>query len=264
MGLDRQETSLAPAVSRAVQVLELLGDARGVPQSLAELSRTLGAAKSSVSNVCSVLEDARLIHRNEAGYLLGRRTVEFGGAYLSTFDQVREFYRIVADSEILRNELVQIAVLEGTDALYLARHEGRAPLRLTASIGDKLPASLAAVGVALLAQLPPERVDALYTDVELPRLTERSTSTLPALHEKLEATRERGYSIDRGEVFPNAIGIALTVPGLHIDTTPFAVCVSTFEGFGAPDLPEQQVQAIVAALREAAQGLANPMAPGAL
>lgn len=251
-------------MSRAVGIVELLAEARGVPQSLAEISRALGAAKSSVSNVCSVLEEARLIHRNDAGYLLGRRTVEFGGAYLSTFDQVREFYRVTADSEVLKNELVQIAVLEGTDALYLARHEGRAPLRLTASIGDKLPASISAVGVALLADLPPDEVDALYADVELPRLTERSTSTLAALQEKLAATRERGYSIDRGEVFPNAIGIALTVPGLHIDTTPFAVCVSTFEGFGAPELPQEQVETIVAALREAAQALANPMAPGAL
>jgi DNA-binding transcriptional ArsR family regulator len=110
--IDAKESSLAPAVSRAVRILELLAESRGAPRTLSEISRALRAAKSSVSNVCSVLEDAHLVQRGDAGYTLGRRTVELGGAYLSGFDQVREFYRIVSESEVLSHELVQIAVLE--------------------------------------------------------------------------------------------------------------------------------------------------------
>ncbi len=204
------------------------------------------------------------MHRTERGYSLGRRTVELGGSYLATFDQVREFYRVVADSEVLRNELVQIAVLDGVEALYLARHEGRAPLRLTASIGEKLPASLSAVGVALLAQMDLREVDALYEGVEMPRLTERSASSLDALHRKLEITRERGYSLDRGEVFPNAIGVAVAGPTLCLGDVPFALCVSTFDRSGAPDLSPEALERIVAALHETARLLSNPMTGRAL
>ena len=46
----------APAVTRALRVLELLEQSGGAPLTLSDLSRALGAAVST-SNVCAVLED---------------------------------------------------------------------------------------------------------------------------------------------------------------------------------------------------------------
>jgi DNA-binding IclR family transcriptional regulator len=258
---DAAESSLAPAVSRAVRILSLLADSRGVPRPLTEIARALGAAKSSTSNVCAVLADAGLIQRRDTGYVLGRRTVELGGAYLAGFDQVREFYRICARSPVLGRELVQIAVLDGTDVLYLARHEGRAPLRLTAGIGDRFPAALTAVGNALLAALPPEEVDARYAGAPgIPRLTDRSTQTLEALRAKLEATRARGHALDEGEVFPNVVGLALTVPARHSGEQTLAIGVSTIDvGAGGAAAAEHR-ETVLAALRYAVGRLSNPMA----
>lgn len=252
--------SLAPAVSRAVHVLTFLAQCHGVPQSLAEIARELGAAKSSTSNICAVLEESGLIQRREVGYVLGRRTVELGGAYLATFDQVREFYRICSESPVLSRELVQIAVLDGTEVLYLARHEGRTPLRLSAGIGDRFPAALTAVGNALLAELPPEEIAARYRDATpLPRLTQRSITTLDELQRKLAATRARGYALDEGEVFPNVVGVAMTVPARLSGENSFAIGVSTIDSPVAPILGVEHRDAVVAALRDAVTELSNPM-----
>jgi IclR family transcriptional regulator, blcABC operon repressor len=258
---DAAENSLAPAVSRAVRILSLLAESRGVPRPLTDIARALGAAKSSTSNVCAVLEEAGLVQRRETGYVLGRRTVELGGAYLAGFDQVREFYRITSESPVLGRELVQIAVLDGTDVLYLARHEGPAPLRLTAGIGDRFPAALTAVGNALLAELPPEEVDARYgARPDFPQLTARSTRTLAGLHAKLDACRARGYALDEGEVFPHVVGLAVTVPARLSGEQTLAVGVSTIElGVTGPPAVERRTT-ILAALRELADGLSNPMA----
>jgi DNA-binding IclR family transcriptional regulator len=255
------ESSLAPAVTRAVRILALLADSRGVPQPLTEIARAVGAAKSSTSNVCAVLEESGLIQRRDTGYVLGRRTVELGGAYLAGFDQVREFYRICAGSPVLRHELVQIAVLDGIDVLYLARHEGRAPLRLNAGIGDRFPAALTAVGNALLAELPAGEVDARYGPAPaIPRLTDRSTRTLEALHAKLEATRARGYALDDGEVFPHLVGLALTVPARLSGEQTLAIGVSTIDLDVSRAPSEEHRETILAALRDAAEQLSNPMA----
>lgn len=254
------ENSLAPAVSRAVRILGFLADSRGVPQSLADIARDLGAAKSSTSNICAVLEEASLIARRETGYVLGRRTVELGGAYLATFDQVREFYRICSESPVLGHELVQIATLDGTEVLYLARHEGRAPLRLTAGIGDRLPASLTAVGNALLADLDPEEVAARYAHLDqFPQLTERSTISWEGLQHKIALTRERGYALDEGEVFPNVVGLAMTVPARHSGERSFAIGVSTIDSAFAPVLGPEHRETVLAALREAVTALSNPI-----
>ena len=97
---------------------------------LGDIARGIGAAKSSTSNLCQVLEDGRMISRTATGYVLGRRTVELGGAYIARFNQIREFYDYCTASPLLSHEVVQIAMLDGTEVLYLARHEGRAPMRL--------------------------------------------------------------------------------------------------------------------------------------
>lgn len=258
-------SSPAPAVSRAVRILAVLADAHGVEMSLADLARAVGAPKSSAFNVCLVLEEAQLISRREFGYTLGRRTVELGGAYLSGFDQVREFYRVCSSSPVLARELVQLSVLDGTDVVYLARHEGSTPLRLSAGVGDRFPASVTAVGNALLMALSPDDVAARYASLDaLPVRTSRSTRTVAELQDKLAAARTRGYALDRSEVFPNVIGIAMPVPARNPGENALAIGVSVIgprEGF---DVPPEQVTAIVDALREAVRQLSNPMSRDAL
>lgn len=156
----------APAVARAVRILDLLGNAQGDPLSLTVIARELGAAKSSTLNVCAALEDGGLIRRTEAGYVLGRRVLELGGAFLHSFDPVLEFYRACAESDVLRHERCQLAVLEGTHVLYLATHVGRAPFRLSAGIGSRYPASITAVGNALLAALPDVEIERRFASPE--------------------------------------------------------------------------------------------------
>ena len=244
-----------PAVTRAIRILDLLAEARGQTRTLTEIARELGLAKSSVSNLCIALEDGGLIRRTTAGYLLGRRTVELGGAFLSGFDQIREFYRACEDSDVLRRQLVQIAMLDGARVLYLAVHEGRERFPLSASVGDRYPASATAVGTALLSELTPEKVAELYWDPrELVGFTERSTTTLAQLQAKLERTREQGYAVDEGEVHSTVLGLAVLVPvadpaNRHSDSG----CRSC-----TPPAPRTNATTVLEALRAAARQLTRP------
>ncbi|MDQ4501195.1 IclR family transcriptional regulator [Sinomonas sp. ASV322] len=219
-------TSAAPAVSRAIEVLEFLAGHSAAPVSLTDIARGIGAARSSTRNICSALEDGGLIQRRDGGYQLGRRLVEFGGAYLSSFDQIREFYRACAESPLLSRELVQVAIMDGTDVLYVARHEGRSPLHLSARIGDRFPAALTAVGKALLASLGEPSVRARFgASGDLGPGTARSVRTVDELIRQLGAVRERGYAVDIGEVHPAVVGVAAAVP--EVGSAPrFAVGVS--------------------------------------
>jgi len=244
-----------PAVTRAIRILDLLAAAPGQSRTLTEIARELGLAKSSVSNLCVALEEGGLVRRTGAGYLLGRRTVELGGAFLSGFDQIREFYRACEDSEVLRRQLVQIAMLDGARVLYLAVHEGRERFPLSASVGDRYPASATAVGTALLSELTPAQVAALYWDPrELVGFTERSTTTLGSLQAKLERTREQGYAADEGEVHSTVLGLAVLVPGRGSGEPSFGLGVSIVHPTGSQDEKDE----VLAALRAAAAQLTRP------
>lgn len=253
------ERDPAPAVTRSIKILGLLADAHGRALALSDIARSIGAAKSSTSNLCVVLEDHGLIQRRDSGFILGRRTVELGGAYIASFDQVREFYRLCLEAPLLSHELVQIAVLDGTDVLYLARHEGRAPLRLSASIGDRFPAASTAVGNALLSLLPLEEIAARFsTPSAFVQRTDRSTANLSQLQAKLELVRERGYAIDDGEVHPGVYGIAMIIPPRGSGEPPLAIGASLVESSGADEVRE----GVIAELRHVISQLANPLMTG--
>lgn len=257
---DRPEPSAdrspAPAVSRSLRILGLLERADGVPLPLGDLARGIGAAKSSTSNLCQALEEGGMIVRTGGGYLLGRRTVELGGAYIAQFNQMREFYTFCAQAELLRHEVVQIAMLHGTEAVYLARHEGRAPMRLTASIGSRFPAAPTAVGNALLTTLTDAEIGDRFSGPQhFPQLTERSVRTLPALLAKIRAARARGYAIDDNEVHPGIFGVALVLPPWSSGDQPLAIGTSLMASTATDDV----VEAVVKELREAVERLGNPL-----
>ncbi len=253
--------ALAPAVLKAIRILDLLAASPGRPKPLSDIARELQIAKSSTSNLCGSLEEGGLIRRTENGFLLGRRTVELGSAYLAGFDQIREFYRICEESEILHRQLVQIAMLDGVRALYLAVYEGRERFPLSASVGDRYPASATAVGTALLAELPRERIEELYREPShLVSLTNRSTSDLLSLHAKLDRTREQGYALDDGEVHASVLALAILIPSTRLGEPSFAVGVSLVH----PSDTTEERQHVLEALRLAAGELSRPVLVTAL
>ena len=126
------ERDPAPAVTRSIRILGLLADAHGHPMALSEIARAIGAAKSSTSNLCVVLEENGLIQRRDGGFVLGRRTVELGTGWHPitslriglTLEQVTE--RI--------QELRQIAEAHGRDVREITLSI-RAPLAFEGGAG---------------------------------------------------------------------------------------------------------------------------------
>lgn len=247
--------SPAPAVTRAAAILDLLARS-GSPVALSELARQLRLPKSSTANICLALEAAALVARNDNGFTLGRKTVELGGAYLSGVDQVRQFYALCAGSPRLGQETARVAVLDGLDVLYLARYDGRQPLRLTAGIGDRFPASCTATGKALLARLPAEVLEDRLSGLHaLPRLTERSLSSVAELRAELARTRERGYGVDDQETTPGITCLAVTTAGQRTDSAAMAVSVTVLTA----RLDSDMRAGLLAELQAVAAGLDNPL-----
>jgi DNA-binding IclR family transcriptional regulator len=247
--------SLVPAVTRAAAILDVLAEAEGRPLSISEIARALGLPKSSTANLCATLEAAGLVSRNGPGFSLGRKLVELGGRYLSTVDQVRDFYDLCRRSAHVSHETARIAILDGLEVLYLARYDGTQPLRLTANIGDRFPANCTATGKALLSALDPAAVEDRLRGRTLPALSERSVTSAPALLEELARTRSRGYAIDDEETTVGIVCLALPVRGFRTDSALFAISVTVFKA----RLTEAFRDALLADLRHIATGLENPL-----
>lgn len=216
--------SLAPAVTRAAGILHLLAENGGMPAGPSELARRLGLPKSSIANISSALADTGLLRRVGTGFALGRGLAELGGAYLATVDEVQEFYETC--HELRSEETVQLAILDGAEMTYLARHDGQQPVRLTSQIGRRLAASHTATGKAALATLDDEEVRQRFEGRHLPVMTSRSHPTVEALLEDLAVVRQRGYAIDDEETVEGVICYGISVRGRRQGEGPYAASIT--------------------------------------
>ena len=188
-----------PAVVKASQVLDALAAARE-PIALAELTRRLGLAKSSVLGLCNTLARAGLATRHADGrYSLGVRLVDLAHAYLAGVDLTREFGAVLDETGAFARDGVVLAVLDGSDVVYVGCRQGAVPLAVSYRIGMRLPACCTATGKALLSTLPESRLEELYEDTMLPRPTAYSHADFAGLIADLKRVRERGYAVDDQE-----------------------------------------------------------------
>jgi DNA-binding IclR family transcriptional regulator len=255
---DRSTGAVVPAVTRAVAILDLLAERNGAPAGVSDLARALGLPKSSTANLCISLCDAGLLTRREGGFALGRKLAELGGRYLSTVNGVAEFYESCRQSSLLAVETVRASVLDGLEVLYVARHDGTAPLRLTAGIGDRFPATCTATGKAMLATLDPAVLqDRLRGMTVLPVLTPRSLATVADLNAELVEIRGQGWAIDDEETTLGVTCLAVPVgdPG-----TParFAISVSVLTQRLGDSLSRD---GLLTELRAVAEAMRNPLVP---
>jgi DNA-binding IclR family transcriptional regulator len=247
-----------PAVTRASAILTALAAAEGAGVSVSELARRLGLPKSSTANICLSLEAERMVARNDDGYVLGRRLAELGGAYLSTFDQVKEFYRACRMQPNISRFTARAAVLEGLDVLYVARYEGSPAIRLTANIGNRFPAHATATGKALLAQTDLTALQERLRNVDrLVGLTERTITDPAELMVELRKVREEGYAVDDEEVTPGVTCLAITIDNNIAAADPFAISVTLLSS----QLIDPLKKVLLGELHTVAAALRNPMLP---
>jgi DNA-binding IclR family transcriptional regulator len=250
------EASLAPAVTRAVAVLDALAAEPGVAAGTSELSRRLGLPKSSIANICAALVDAGLLRRAGAGFRLGRRLAELGGAYLSAVDQVQEFYDACDSLDTASDETMQLGILDGTEVTYIARHDGRQPIRLASEIGRRLPARCTARGKAALASLDGDELAERLRGVRwLPTMTAKSHRTVEALMADLERVRERGFAIDDEETAEGVICYAIAIPPRRAGDNPYGASVTLLKARAT----DERRDLLVADLRRLARMLSDPL-----
>ncbi|MGI3785832.1 MAG: IclR family transcriptional regulator, partial [Janthinobacterium lividum] len=129
---------------------------------------------------------------------------------------------------------VVLAVLDGTDVVYVARHDGHQPVRYVNEIGTRNPAAVTALGRAMLASLPDDELERRLDGTrQLPVRTSRSLRTVDQLRSDLNGVRARGYAIDdeQGVAGIRCFSVPVGAPG-----SPTAVSVSFVADRLTPEL----------------------------
>lgn len=199
-------------VARALQVLQAFSYEQPV-LGVSELARTLDMGKSSVHRILSTLaEQGFVVKTDDDRYRLGLKLHELGQLVVSTLE-----LRTVAHAPLERlhaetGETVHVAVLDGTDAIYVHRIESERTLQTFARVGRRVPAYTTSSGKCLLAFGDQESVDAVVR-AGLKRIGPRSITTEKALRETLRAIRANGFAVSVEENQKGVLSIGAPVFG---------------------------------------------------
>ncbi len=191
----RQATSAG--VHATLAVLDLLA---AQPQlGLSDIARELGLAKSTLHRVLAVLVERGWAVRDTDGrFSLGIRALRLGSSS-ADLPIVKAFRTVAAEFLTRHDETIALAVLDGSESLFLALEETSQPIRLVTHVGSKTPAFASASGRVVLASHPPAAVAALFGGRLLVTPTGRRLNGVAELQAILAEVRERGYAENHGE-----------------------------------------------------------------
>lgn len=231
-----------PALRKAAKILDFVVASTTAPTA-AEITRSLGLAKSSAHGLLSVMEELGIVRTAATGgYRVGPKLMSWAGGYLEQTNLLESFQNVVAlDAELERYTLT-MSTLDGSDVVYLACRNSATALGFTFRVGMRLPALFTATGKAILSTLPKSQVINMCQESWPTPLTSRSVNNYDELMTELLDTENRGYSVEEGQVRDGMTCIGAPIR----DFTGMAVAGIAISMLESEATPAQRVAAGVA------------------
>jgi IclR family pca regulon transcriptional regulator len=247
--MSSQKTSreFVEALAHGLRVIEVF-DAEHSQMTLSQVAARAGLTASTARRSLHTLEALGYVRQIDRQFVLSARILGLGARYLRTMQVdeliVPELRRIVD----MFGDASSVAVLDGTDALYLAHISRQAAVRRSAAVGARFPAYASSLGRLLLAYLDSAARDTYFAAADLRKLTGATVVSRRALEKIFVDVRRVGYitvvdQLDYGIT-------ALAVPIRHPDGT--VVAALNTSGYTGRVTPEELVKTRLHTLRDAA------------
>lgn len=184
-----------------------------------QLSVSMAAERTGLSRAAA---RRFLLTLNELGYVSMRdelfelrpTVLELGFSYISTWPTAELVTPFLREGVQVMNENVSFGVLDGHEAVYVARAEARRLVQsLVITIGSRVPGLLSAMGRVLIANQPEAVINDILSRSPLPRLTPSSVDSPEQLRAILDDVRKRGWCLVTEEFEQGVMSVAVPVTG---------------------------------------------------
>jgi IclR family KDG regulon transcriptional repressor len=184
---------------KGLKLLEFVAS-RKQPASTTEISKEIGLSRTTTYRLLSTLESEGYLQRDPGGrFSLGlavAKLQEKRRDRLGLVETARLPLQALCDET---GETAVLAQLMGNEIMDIAKIESPRSVRIHARIGSLIPAHCTATGKAILAYLPENKIQALYSAAALSTCTENSVRDLDTLIKNLAVIRGQGYAVEENE-----------------------------------------------------------------
>lgn len=202
---------MGPTVTERVAALLGAFGASSSALTLTELSRRTDLPLTTVHRLAGELCRTGLLERDDdQRFRIGLRLWEIASTASSTV-RLREIampalQRLLATT----GENVQLAVLDGTDAVYVERLSAEGAVHVVTRAGARLPVHATGVGLVLLAHAPADLQDDVLART-LPRFTRHTVTDPRRLRRILADVRRDGHAVSVCQIETVSLSVAAPV-----------------------------------------------------
>jgi len=187
--------------------------------SVSEIGRRSGIPKASASRIITELIEVGFLERNGVKVGLGMRLFELGERATRPSDLKKFALPSMAELRNATRQTVHLAVLEGTEVVYIQILRSSLTPPLPSRVGGRLPAYATGVGKALLAFSDPHLVDEILAGPLKP-IGPRTITNPDTLRAQFAEIREHRVAFEREE--STAMVGCAAAPILDYDGKPIA------------------------------------------
>ena len=190
----QQNPNAVKTAQTTFAVLEELKRRNGA--TVTELTDTFDLSKSSIHNYLNTLRDDGYVVKSGNTYHVGLRLLDLGGHARHReriYDIARDEVTALAEET---GELANLLVEEHGKGVYLHRAHGADAVKTDSYIGQRVYLHNTALGKAILAYLPRERVGEILDRHGMPATTDNTITDRAELFAHLEEVRETGVAFD--------------------------------------------------------------------
>jgi IclR family transcriptional regulator, pca regulon regulatory protein len=187
--------------------------------SISHLSKRTGLSRASVRRCLHTLSKLGFAGSDDGrNFYLRPRILTLGYAYLSSMPLATAAQPILDQLSHILNESCSIALLDGTDIVFVAHASASGITAGDLRVGTRLPAFCTSKGRVLLANLSPEELESLLPAVEFTRYTDRTVTSVEKLRQILMTVRAEAYAIIDQELEMGLRSMAVPVrdPAGHV------------------------------------------------
>lgn len=212
-GTTKREKGTNQSVEKALAVLESFSS--GEPLRVGDVARLAGIGQSTASRLLATLERAGFVERDATSslFFLGSEIITLAGVAVNQ-NPVHRVGRQMAQNLAAKLGLgVNIAVLSGSELLYLCNFEGTLSPKSHTLTGQRVPLHATSIGKSTLVQTSEEDRQRL-----LPELTQYTAETITdhaTLDREVSTIRSRGYATEIEEFVLGRASIAAPIFGQH-------------------------------------------------
>jgi IclR family pca regulon transcriptional regulator len=160
---------------------------------VAEVAARTDLTRAVARRYLLTLQEMGYIVQHGSRFALTPRILDLGFTYLSTIDVPNVALPFMHELAETLRESCSVAVLDGTDIVYVARVAAKRIMSINLVVGSRLPAHATSLGKVLLAYLPPTMLDEYFAAAPLQQMTSRTITDEETLRKALQQVRERGW-----------------------------------------------------------------------